>query len=516
MISYLVLCLVGMTLAASVVILIVGLVRKPLRRAMGARAAYWVWLLVPGSTLAVLLPAPSQPGTMVVSAVSHPISHVVTSAALVFSGAEASVGYPIVLLLGWLAGVLAMAAMAVGRQRSFVRSLGRLYSRADGTYRSEVGVEPMLVGLWRPRIVLPADFEARYTPEEGSLILAHERAHLQRGDALVNAIAAGWLCMFWFNPLMYVAVGWLRFDQDLASDALVLAAANTSRRQYATALLKTQLICESPWRLPIGCRWQSSHPLKERIGMLSRPLPGFLRRCLGISMAMVLTALGGCAVWGAQPLGKRGQSGTPIAIHMRWLLNGVDLLAADGHSTTRDFVVADGVDFDRSFSSPGKVERIRCVVSLPTTRDASRSWNVPATWQKLTPARGSTDGLLLVECIWRENGRIVMTPMIVFPDGGPAAVELRDGVSDRRLEFKASTSRTRILHPAQLKLLPLPAGTLRVDRPSQARVCLVTTRCQALEKLPPRLCPVGSLSCQLTAGRFVSLSLHDRPSRPDR
>ncbi|MGH8141105.1 MAG: M56 family metallopeptidase [Steroidobacteraceae bacterium] len=498
MISHLMLCLVETTVAASIATLIVGVLRKPLRRAMGARAAYWVWLLVPCSALAVLLPAPSQPAGTVISAVPHPVNHAVASAVLAFSGAEVSSSYAVVVLLAWLAGASAMSAAAVRRQRTFVRSLGSLSSRADGTYRSDSSVEPMLVGPWRPRIVLPADFETRYTPEEASLVLAHERAHLRRGDALVNGIATGWLCLFWFNPLMYLAVGWLRFDQDLACDALVLTTANASRRRYANALLKTQLICDAAWRLPVGCQWQSSHPLKERIGMLGRPLPGFFRRSLAISIALALIVSSGYAVWAAQPAGSLRASGPSLAIHMKWLLNGVNLLAADGKSPTPDFFVTDGVDFVRSFSSPGHVQQIRCVVSLPNTQRASRIWHVPGAWRNFKKTGRPTQGLLLVECIWRENGKIVMRPSIFVRDGEPAAAEVGDGVTDRRLEFTASTSPTTVLR------LP-PPSPLRINGLSQSGLCLVTTRCQALEKTAPRVCPVGTRSCELT-GRIVPLA----------
>ncbi|HEY7930040.1 MAG TPA: M56 family metallopeptidase, partial [Steroidobacteraceae bacterium] len=305
------------TLAASTAIVLVGLVRKPLRRAVGARAAYWLWLLVPSSVLAVVLPAPSQPVAMVIAAVPHSLNGAVGNAMLGLSAAPTSFNYLIAGLVAWLAGVGAMSAVAVRRQRNFIRSLGRVSSRADGTYRSESGLEPMLVGLCRPRIVLPADFEARYTPEEAAWVLAHERAHLQRGDAVVNAIATGALCVFWFNPLTYLAVGWLRFDQDLAADALVLAAAGTSRRGYATALLKAQILCDSPWRLPVGCQWQSSHPLTERIATLGRPLPGLYRRCLGVSIALALVVCSVCAVWATQPAPQPRESASAIAAALK-------------------------------------------------------------------------------------------------------------------------------------------------------------------------------------------------------
>ena len=511
MINHSILCLLEATLAASSAVLIVGSLRRLLRRAMGARAAYWVWLLVPAGVLAVLLPAPAQPVTMFTATLPHSVGHAVTNVVLAISEVAPSSPYTVVALLAWLAGASAMSAFALYRQRNFVRSLGSLSPRADGTYRSDSGVGPMVVGFWRPRIVLPSDFEARYTPEEASLILAHERAHLRRGDAPVNAIATAWLCLLWFDPLMYLALGWLRFDQDLASDALVLAAENSSRRRYATALLKTQLISDASWRLPVGCQWGASHPLKERIDMLRRPLPGHFHRSLGVLIAVMLVISSGCAVWKAQPMAKAGNSTAPIAVRMEWLLNGVDLLGANPRFATKDFLVAAGDEFTRSFSSPGQVQQITCVISLPNTRHSSPDWHTAETWKNFRKTSRSTDGLLLVECIWRENGNMVMSPSMVFADGGPAAVaEVTAGGVDRRVEFTASVSPTTALKSP-------PSDASRVSRRTRSGVCLVTTSCWALaKKTPPRLCPDGALSCEPGAGQVIPLFLHEQPPPPDR
>src|SRR5580692_60739 len=51
--------LIGATVASSMAILIVGVLRLPLRAVVGARAAYWLWLLIPAMVLATLLPAPA-------------------------------------------------------------------------------------------------------------------------------------------------------------------------------------------------------------------------------------------------------------------------------------------------------------------------------------------------------------------------------------------------------------------------------------------------------------------------
>jgi beta-lactamase regulating signal transducer with metallopeptidase domain len=216
--------------------------------------------------------------------------------------AESSFDGEAVALAVWAFGVAIMLAIAIARQRAFVKSLGKLSLLPNGTYRSAHAVEPMVVGALRPRVVLPADFESRYTGDERALVLAHEHAHVRRGDALTNAVATAWLCLSWFNPLMHWAIGRLRFDQELACDALVLAATGTGRRRYADALLKTQLAADSiATAVPAGCHWQATHPLAQRIAALKRPLPGVMGRWLGTALVCTLISSGSYATWAVRP-----------------------------------------------------------------------------------------------------------------------------------------------------------------------------------------------------------------------
>jgi bla regulator protein blaR1 len=287
--------LVAASIAATAAILIVALTRRPLRQLSGPRAACWIWLLVPTFTLAVLLPVPPQ----ALQIATH-VSASTFALPLLAADAATATAYAAVPFLVWLAGCVAMAAFMTQRQTTFARSLGQLTRAADGTYRSAAVTGAVLIGILRPRIVVPTDFDVRYGARERALMLAHERAHLERGDILVGAVALIWLCVFWFNPLMYWAVSRLRFDQELACDAMVLSTLHQGRRQYARTLLKAQLATESPWRIPNSCHWLSAHPLQERIAMLKRPFPGSARRWLGVLLTSALLVAGGVIVWTAR------------------------------------------------------------------------------------------------------------------------------------------------------------------------------------------------------------------------
>jgi beta-lactamase regulating signal transducer with metallopeptidase domain len=273
------------------VVSFVALARVPLRGKMGARAVYGLWLAVPASVLALAVPRVAQPNGETAMLPPDVFAWVWARVGALLAAIHVSDRLGVLALALWAAGACATLAVMVLRQRSFARSLGTLIALPDGTWRSRAVTEPMLIGALRPRVLLPLDFEQCYNPEEREFVLAHERAHLRRGDTLVNAFGAAWLCVFWFNPMMFWGMRLLRFDQDLACDAAVLAAAGKGRRgRYAEALLKAQLAGEAGLHPPLVCHWHSVHPLRRRIAELRRPVVGRMRHGIGILCIATLVA----------------------------------------------------------------------------------------------------------------------------------------------------------------------------------------------------------------------------------
>lgn len=282
--------------------LFVALARVPLRSTLGARAAYLLWLAVPASALALALPHASQPSGEASAGAPDIMGWVWARVAALLAPIHASGPIATLAFAVWMLGAGAALACTCLRQRAFARSLGTLVPSADGTWRGRGVVEPMLVGALRPRVLVPLDFEQRYSAEEREFVLAHERAHVRRGDTMANAFGAAWLCVFWFNPIMRWASHLLRFDQDLACDAAVLAAAGRScRRRYAAALLKAQLAGEGALAVPLACHWRSVHPLRRRIAALKRPVMGRIRHGIGILCVTSLVASVSLGVRAAQP-----------------------------------------------------------------------------------------------------------------------------------------------------------------------------------------------------------------------
>lgn len=294
--------LANATLVSSGAIALTLVLRKPLRGLLGPGLAYFLWLLVPTSLLVLLLPAPVHPLHAVLSmplSVPHSMSpRSASRIAVAWVSLSSGPEWGLWLLSTWGVGAVAFCSMLVYQQRRFVTGLGALVRQEDGVLRAGTpGRGPAVSGVLRPKIIVPSDFDSRYTPQEQELILAHERMHVRRGDLVVNALCALARCIFWLNPLVHVAAGAIRLDQELACDAAVMRKHPRSAKPYANAMLTTQLTGDA---LPLGCYWISSHPLKERIMLLKQPPARGVRRVLGQTLLGLCVGLVGYGSWAAQ------------------------------------------------------------------------------------------------------------------------------------------------------------------------------------------------------------------------
>ena len=285
-------------LAGSAAVLLILSLRRPVRERFGALAAYLLWSATPLCVLAALLPAHAPAGALA------PAVAVVAAAGRGLEPlTQRTTGLADPLIALWAVGAAATTALFARRQVRFVRSLGRLepLEGCPGVLRGEhLGAGPFVLGSLQPRIVAPADFEARFAGETGRLVLAHERVHLARGDAAINGLVAAVRCLAWFNPLIHLAAHRLRVDQEIACDASVVARHPQARRLYAETLLAAALM---PRLVPFGCHWPAAgaHSLKERLTMLNVAPASPLRRNLGLALAGLIALGGAGAVWAANP-----------------------------------------------------------------------------------------------------------------------------------------------------------------------------------------------------------------------
>lgn len=383
------------TLAVSLAIAVVLATRRPMRRWLGARGVYGLWLIVPLAMAAVLVPAPKEPVRMVTAATTMiGLPQAVTAAPAPDRFA------PSAWLWLWFTGGVVTMGVFARRQAAFDRRVRR---RPDQPFDEVIGHGPAVSGLFRPRIVLPADFGVRYSADEQVLVLAHEQAHLRRGDVQAQACAVVLRCVFWFNPLVHAAASRFRFDQELACDASVIANFPDARRRYAGAMLKTQL---ADFGVPIGCTWPSSQPLKERIAMLTSPIPSARRRWLIQSSVLSCCLAGAVAVWAAQspsaPTGIVQQTGFDSQISIK--LDGVE------------------AGSPRLVSRPG--ESVAWSVG-----EGSQRWDVTLALRSVDAQQIDITGEI------RRGGTLISRPRILAQDGTKAAIAVSTPDGKSLLEF---------------------------------------------------------------------------------
>jgi beta-lactamase regulating signal transducer with metallopeptidase domain len=230
--------LLGTLAATSGLMLLVLIVREPVRRHFGAGVAYSLWL-IPAARL--LMPTLTKtverrgavPSPIIPAAGAPELSHL-----------AGFIGWPIIVLSLWLVGAFVLFITRVvqyQRQRMAVLAAAEEIERIGSIriVRSAAVRGPVAFGIADRIIAVPIDFEARYSEQERLLALHHEIAHHRSGDLIANFFAFVLLCLQWFNPVAWLAHAAFRFDQEAACDARVLEANRSNRADYGRAIAKT-------------------------------------------------------------------------------------------------------------------------------------------------------------------------------------------------------------------------------------------------------------------------------------
>jgi uncharacterized protein (TIGR03435 family) len=173
---------------------------------------------------------------------------------------------PISLAGLWACGFASVAAMRIRswrRIRSALRSSAAIDLPAAVEVRSAPGLlEPGVVGLLRPILLLPAGIAERLTPPQLEAVLAHELSHIRRRDNLLASVHMMVEALFWFHPLVWWIGARLLEERERACDEEVLRL-GSEPHVYAEGILNVcKLYLESP--LACACGVTGSN-LRKRI-----------------------------------------------------------------------------------------------------------------------------------------------------------------------------------------------------------------------------------------------------------
>lgn len=156
---------------------------------------------------------------------------------------------PVFGVIYWVIAALFCAGCAVGKWRLLwrVRHYPVLTFVEVGRRRCEVRVSgllhsPYVVGTLRPCIVLPVDYESRYSEEELEMVLLHESTHIRCCHNLFFGAASVLKCMFWLNPLVQYGARVFQTDMEIFCDGRVAEKRDFS--EYGKLILKSAIWAE--------------------------------------------------------------------------------------------------------------------------------------------------------------------------------------------------------------------------------------------------------------------------------
>src|SRR5262245_11600770 len=98
-------------------------------------------------------------------------------------------------------------------------------------------VIPMVVGMWRPTVLLPTSDSTVLPSDEREMAICHELAHVRRHDLVFGWVPAIAERLFFFHPLARFAAREYVAEREAACDALVLHLMDIAPRAYGEMLV---------------------------------------------------------------------------------------------------------------------------------------------------------------------------------------------------------------------------------------------------------------------------------------
>ncbi|MCI9457899.1 MAG: hypothetical protein HFE44_13175 [Oscillospiraceae bacterium] len=223
-------------------------------------------------------------------------------------------GWPLFWACLWAAGVCALllySAVCTWRVHCSLQGLRTV--RPDGmgvriAYLPAGARSTFLFGLFRPVVYLPQGLSQRET----DYILAHELAHLRRGDHIAKPLFWLLVCIHWMNPLAWLAFFLFEMDMEKSCDERVLLRMGKNltseedfsemKGEYSSVLLALSSRRRFSGGQPLAL---GENGVKGRI----RSILQYKKTKLWVSIAAVLVVIAVGIGLILNPVGKQGGGG---------------------------------------------------------------------------------------------------------------------------------------------------------------------------------------------------------------
>ena len=207
-----------------------------------------------------------------------------------------------VLAFIWLIGmILTFAYKIIGyilflfnlRRRSSIISCPELLKytdRAITTRTSEEISSPLMIGVFRPTLLLPA---IEMNPEQLNNVLAHETTHFKRKDIMYKWFISMVKCIHWFNPIVYYISKQADIECEISCDLEVVKDMSEEQETNYIDTILTLLATGRRKKVALTTGMTSDKKtLKRRFTMIKNKVK-FSRKTVIISIVLALVVLCG-------------------------------------------------------------------------------------------------------------------------------------------------------------------------------------------------------------------------------
>lgn len=214
-------------------------------------------------------------------------------------------------LATWITGGVFLAVMQMLRLRRFSRvfrtqqdppewlvtdagALAERFSLPTPRLCVVDGIDsPLFYGWRRPAVLIPKNLIGAIPREQWNGVLAHELAHWKRRDHWVGGLELIAGCLWWWNPVFWMARHHLRQTAELACDAWVIWALPDARKTYAKTLVDISEIVSLGDRpvTALGIGQGSRRSFERRLSMVMRSTGRTRISSLGVAFGLLLLAL---------------------------------------------------------------------------------------------------------------------------------------------------------------------------------------------------------------------------------
>ena len=138
----------------------------------------------------------------------------------------------------WLTGVILFTGYAVYSYVRVRRQVAEAMWLRENLWICDEVKSPFILGLRKPKIYLSSSMDEAQYP----YVIAHEQAHLKRGDQWWKPLGFLILAIHWFHPFVWVAYLLFCNDLELACDESAVKKLNAQeRKDYSYALLSSSM-----------------------------------------------------------------------------------------------------------------------------------------------------------------------------------------------------------------------------------------------------------------------------------